>query len=166
MKDKSYVVECYRPDPRPGLIRACVPSAIAVSVGALCLALAFKGEFLAPELRDVIGALGSLLIVSGPIRAFAGLKTVLNDDRYLALRSDGLLLQEHHTQRMVPWDDIMTASWSDAEESLKIELRKGELETVPGHFVDISGHELAGRIIAIRRKALMNLLRPPNKPEC
>lgn len=103
------------------------------------------------------GALGLVLVAAGALFAIIGLRRVLDEESYLALRSDGALFVRGAERRLVVWSDV---------EDVRAE---------HGHVVFV-GHDgvraeidavFAGQPVAdvvrvareVRRKALFGLLR-------
>lgn len=159
---RPLIIEWYRPDPRRQLTRVCVPAAVAVSLGIMCVAAALNMGTLEPWLRAVLGAIGAGCSVGGPIYAVVGLRRALDDDRYLALRSDGLQVNGRDGSTVVPWAALNNATWDAQAHALRLEIEDADPWLFPQRFAGIRGDALAERICAVQRKALMNLLpRPP-----
>lgn len=103
---------------------------------------------------------GLLCVVGGMLTFVIAALRVLADDTCIGLRVDGVLYRRGGgVARLVAWEAV-DAVRVDGE-ALIVEVEGGEAWRVVDAFADITAAELAERIRATRRRALMGLpLRP------
>ena len=82
------------------------------------------------------------------------------DDRYLMLRVDGLLLQEHDEPWSILWESVSKVHWDDGDDTIVLQLRAEEEEDVriDQRYLGISNQELAKEAESVRRKSSFGLL--------
>lgn len=131
-----------------------------LTVGVVTTAFGFT-RLATHEALGLTALVGGLLCVVGGMLTFviAALK-VLADDTCIGLRVDGVLYRRGgEVARLVAWEAV-DAVRVDGE-ALIVEVEGGEAWRVVDAFADITAAELAERIRATRRRALMGLpLRP------
>lgn len=99
---------------------------------------------------------GLLFVVSGMLTFVIAALRVLADDTCIGLRVDGVLYRRGgEVARLVAWEAV-DAVRVDGE-ALIVEVEGGEAWRVVDAFADITAAELAERIRATRRRALMGL---------
>jgi hypothetical protein len=87
------------------------------------------------------------------------LQRILRDDGYLAIRTDGIVVQAAAIETLVPWAELAEARWDEPGHALILARAAGQPLVVEWSFARISGPELVARIEQDRRKAAMGLLR-------
>ena len=153
-----HIVEWFRVDPWPRIRAVLVVGPPAVSLGGIVIAVSFLTRA-SMTMRVEAAAAGFVLVAGGALYGMLGMSRVLREDVYLALRTDGVALQEPRGETLVPWDDLEDARWDAARGSLVLSRAGGTEVAVARRFAGIEGPALAARILSTRRKAAMNLLR-------
>lgn len=155
-------LEWFRPDPRPRLYRTYAIGVLLLLIGMGCCAAGFLG------LRTGAGGseaaytalmLAGLTAVASAMVLFVRRALwVLADETCLILRVDGVRFERSGASTQVPWEviDAVRAD-GDAVFISTDDARLGEIR-VRARFTDIDARELARRIEATRRRALMGLL--------
>lgn len=115
-----------------------------------------RNDWLVGEL--LLGALGLGCIVLGGGSAIVRLNTVLAEEEYLALRTDGAYLRIQKRRELLRWEDVSAVRWDAPREALVFELHDGKEWIRPEKYAGIDGPELAKRASEVRRKALFGLL--------
>jgi len=152
------ILEWHRAAAGARMKRVLVLGPAVLTLGGLVIAASFLTR--APRaLRADATLLGLALVAGAALFTMIGMQRILRDDRYLAVRTDGLFLQASGKETLIPWDRLERATWDPARRALVLERAEQPPIVVLGEFADIGGPELAGRIHAARRKAAMNLLR-------
>ncbi len=155
-----FVVEWYRPSQRRAIVRVVLLASTLVTVGGLTLSLSLRATAGEPSLAAVAAVLGGLAVLAGPLVATLGLMRILVDDEYLLLRSDGVVLVRGRAQTFVAWSDLSGAMPAAEVGGVALQRTVGPPLIVRGPFDDLDPATLARRLNHVRRKALMNLLRP------
>lgn len=142
------------------LVRVCAPCSLLVLLGALSLGYGLRLGDTALGIAAVLGGLA--LVIAGPVLAAVGLKRVLVDDVYLALRSNGVLWKDGAGETFVPWDSLARADVLAADDGLSLrEAGTGRELLIRERFVGIESAALAKRIGHLRLRVLHGLERPP-----
>lgn len=101
---------------------------------------------------------GMLLVVSGPATMIWSMRRRWDDDRYLMLRVDGLLMQEEEPWS-IRWDNVSKVRWDDGDDSIVLQLRSDDSEVrIDQRYMGITNQELAREAESVRRKASFGLL--------
>ena len=102
---------------------------------------------------------GLLLVVSGPATMIWSMRRRWQDDRYLMLRVDGLLVQDHERFSIL-WESVSRVRWDDGDDSIVLEMRdEDDAEVRIGQrYMGITNQDLAREAEAVRRKASFGLL--------
>lgn len=104
-----------------------------------------------------LGALGLACIVVGGGTAIVGLRRVLTEEAYLALRTDGAYFRNGAERSLVRWDDVEEIRHEGG--AVVFARHDGTSWVRRERFAGIEASELARRAAEIRRKALFGLLR-------
>lgn len=114
----------------------------------------------APDLEALsIAFLGFVFLVGGGLFAILGLRRVLEEERYLALRVDGLLFVDASTRRFVPWDDVAAIRYDSSEDAI-VFARESASDWVLGQrFAGVTNAEIATKALEVRRRALLGMYR-------
>lgn len=160
--DRGTNLEWFRPDPRPRLLRTYLLGMLLMLSGVGCCAAGFLGLRVGvgmPEGAFVLLLLVGLVAVATALVLFVRRALwVLADETCLILRVDGLRFERAGAATHVPWEVIdSVGADGDALRISTDDPRLGELR-VKTRFTDIDAGELARRIEATRRRALMGLL--------
>lgn len=116
------------------------------------------------ELTTGLVALGCL--VGGGLTAILGLRRVLAEESYLALRHDGALFVHGDEERFVAWEDVEDVRWDASTDALLFVSHDGEAVPLVARFADVANEEIAKRARAVRRRAVFGLLpRRAPRPE-
>lgn len=113
---------------------------------------------------DHLGLLGLVLglscVASGMLTFTVSALRALADDTCLGLRIDGLLYRRGgEVARVIPWEALGAVSAD--EDGLRVPVDDGDELLIRTLFADVEHGEIARRIMATRRRALMGLpLRP------
>lgn len=160
-ESKSFIVEWYRPSQSRMITRIWIRSATAVLLGSMMLGLAFFSSLVLPSLAFYLCVtLGAFCVPAGPLYAAIHFHRILREERYVALRNDGLLFQHDEHATFIPWQELDVPDAIE-ENGETIELFHGASPVVlPLPAPGDSASRLARRIKDVQRKALMNLLRP------
>lgn len=161
----AHIVAYFRVDPGPRITRSLVGSAAVMTCGSLTMAgsfarLAHAGHDLGDpsllKLGFALGAAGLALVIAGGLIAIVGLRRVLAEDRYLALRTDGVYFQDGARGSLLPWEDVEAIGVDDR--ALVFERHDGGRWIRPERLAGIEPEALAVRAREVRRKALFGLL--------
>ena len=116
----------------------------------------------APTLDDHRGVMFSLgiaalaLVVSGGGAAIWGLMRELSQERWLALRTDGLVIRDAGREKRAPWGQIAEVRMDGT--TIVVALASGNTWSIRDHFAGTTRSELGRRIAHVRRRALHGLL--------
>jgi hypothetical protein len=110
-------------------------------------------------LELALGFFGIGCIVAGGAAAIIGLRRVLSEESYLALRTDGAYFRTASERSLVRWEDVESVRWDAATRSVLFERHDGTAWIRREAFAGIDGEELAKRAGDVRRKALFGLIR-------
>jgi hypothetical protein len=83
---------------------------------------------------------------------------LLREDLYLALRTDGVMVQSPAGEMLVPWDDLEEVRWDEPSAALVLRRAAAEPIVLTRPFAGIGGQALAARVVAVRRKVAMKLM--------
>lgn len=159
------IVGWYRVDPTRRLGRALASGAAVMTLGSVVMALAFARlghaaiDFYAQEsllLAFAIGGLGLGTIVGGGVLAIVGLRGVLAEERYLALRTDGAYLRDGARREILLWADV--AEVRAEGRAVVFERHDGTTWLRDEAFAGIDATALARHAADVRGKALFGLL--------
>lgn len=182
------IVEHYRLDPSAALRRSLGWGMLIVTLGSLIVASAllvarleagrplpalgsdaiFRGGEVtadgAPVERPValelaLVAIGLSCITAGGAVAIVGLRRVLSEESYLALRTDGAYYRARGERDLLPWDEVEGVRWDPERRAVVFERHDGRAWVRAERFAGIEGEALAKRAAEVRRKALFGLLR-------
>lgn len=150
-------MEWYRVDPSMSVVRVLLIAAPVLLVGCLSVAFAWLATHRPVPLRAIVGAIGAAANVGGPLYAIFGLRRILMEDAYIAMRTDGVAIRDDAGERVIAWDAIESASVKDNQ--LALMLRNHETTIVAQRFSGISPEQLARRVEHLRRREAMGLRR-------
>lgn len=109
-------------------------------------------------LETGLALLGLACITAGGATTIVGLRRVLSEESYLALRTDGAYFRRGAEASLVAWDEVEEVRWDADARELRFERHDGSAWVRPERFADIDGATLAKRAAEVRRKALFGLL--------
>jgi hypothetical protein len=156
--DGIRIVDWYRADPWPRMRRTLLTGPAGLTLGALAVAVSFLTSS-SQELRAYAAGSGLALVAGAAIFTVASMHGILRDEAYLAIRTDGVILQYASQQTFVGWDALARARWDAMRNELVLDRAFGGPLVIGRAFARISGPALADRIEHARRKAAMGLLR-------
>ncbi len=111
-----------------------------------------------PLLELTTGLLAFGCLLGGGLTAMLGLRRLLAEESYLALRHDGALFVHGDEERFVSWDDVEDVRWDAGSDALLFVAHDGEAVPLVARFADMPNEELAKRARAVRRRAIFGLL--------
>lgn len=153
------VLEYFRRDESAGFRRLFLRGGLLVIAGILCVVYAelHRGT------RAFVWLLpaGVLTVASGPLSAILGLRRLLEDESYVAVRRDGIVLARPSSPPLLlPWDEVARVGFDARAGLAEIERTDGRAkEAIDMRLGGIDGRELARRLEAYRRRASFGLLR-------
>jgi hypothetical protein len=112
-----------------------------------------------PVLELTTGLFAFACLLGGGLTAILGLRRVLSEESYLALRHDGALFVHGDEERFVAWDDVEDVRWDASSDALLFVAHDGETVPLQARFADIANEEIARRARGVRRRAVFGLLR-------
>lgn len=163
--DGGRIVAWYRVDPTPRILRVLALGAAVMTLGSVVMGAAFAELGHSPvDFTDQralwiafgIGGAGLATVLSGGVVCILGLRRVLAEERYLALRTDGLYLRDGTEREVIPWDDVREVGHEG--EALVVERQDGRRWVRAERFAGVTAKELAARVRDTRGKALFGLL--------
>ena len=159
--DRTFIVEWYRVEQRRTLLGIWVAGASLLSCGVLMLAVVYRGtDGLGWPLGAGLAIVGALLTLAGPLFAVLAFQKVLSDDSYVALRGDGVLYNDGQQDHLIRWDDLEEVVHDAPTGAVRLRTSDGRWVSVEIELAGIAPQDLATRIVDVRRKALLELLRP------
>jgi hypothetical protein len=138
--------------PNPWARRA--PSAALFEVDAQGVPVAHRST----PLERVLGIVGLVCVVAGGLTTIVGLRRVLSEESYLALRTDGAYFRRGREASLLPWHEVEEVRWDEREKVVRFVRHDGSEWSRGERFAGIDGPELARRAAEVRRKALFGLL--------
>ncbi|MBK8170921.1 MAG: hypothetical protein IPK60_11340 [Sandaracinaceae bacterium] len=154
-ESRPLIVEWYRVDQSKQVVRVLMIAAPVLLIGCLCVAFAWTATHRPAFMRGIAGVIGAVFNVGGPLYAILGLKQILMQDSYIALRTDGVTLREDHVETTLRWDDIDEVRCHGyAVEFLK---RDGTTMAITQRFAGITASELAKRVEHVRKRAAFGM---------
>ncbi len=152
------ILEYFRRDETGRFRRLFLRGALLVMIGIVCVVFAelHRGT------RTFVWLLpaGVLTVASGPLSAILGLRRLLAEESYVAVRRDGIVLARAASEALVvEWDHVAKVAFDERAGFAVIE-RTGAAEAVviDMRLGEIDGKELAKRLEAYRRRAHFGLL--------
>ena len=152
------IVEWYRVDPWPRMMRYVVIGPALLTLGALVVAVSFVTRQSA-DVRLAATAIGFVLVAVAAVVTMAGMFRLLRDDAYLAMRTDGVALRTGGVDVVVPWSDLGAVRWDEARAELVLERDGADELRTAARFAGATGPQLAARIGRVKQRIAMNLLR-------
>ena len=150
------VLEWYRPLPARRMGEVVAWGVASIVAGTVMVGLAAYDRNVLPAWRPVLGILGGLFVVGGPITLLVGFHHLLfRDNWFLAVRLDGVCVRLPQLQVLIPWDDLERAL-TDAGGTLELRT-KTTVYRVSERFAGHEPIDIARRIDAARRRILHNL---------
>jgi len=138
------MIEWYRADRSARIRRVLVLASTFVAAGASVGAAAIRwGHGLA--------FVALALVVSGGVTAIAGLRRELMEERWLALRTDGLVYAHDGTTKRMPWKFIDDVAIEDGV--LVVTLRSGKRIEIRERFAGTTRATLVEHIARARMRA-------------
>lgn len=155
----ALIVEWYRLDQSGYIARVLGLGAVFVALGSFMVAagiapIAFPGG--APAALFFVGI---AFVAGGPLFSIFGLRRLMNDDAYIALRTDGLLVNLPDHEELVPWTDVSEVLFDPPSQRIALAREGAAPVFVSGRMAGITPAALAARIKDVHRKALFGLLR-------
>lgn len=145
------------------LVRVLLPAALVMAAGSVVTGVGFGNATLEVLMSTwywrvpaTVGGLG--LVIAAGLRAIWGLRRLLSEDSYIALRTDGLVVVDPGGgTTQVAWDDLAECRLDEGGDALRLELRDGEVMRVHARFSGIEPAALARRVEHLRRRTAFGL---------
>lgn len=144
-------------DARPD--RPALPARAAIFRGAEVTADGKPVPSRTSSWEIALGVLGLLCIVGGGAGAIIGLRGVMTEESYLALRTDGAYFRHDGERSLLPWHEVETVRWDPNARAVVFVRHDGSTWTRAERYSGTDGSTLAKRAAEVRRKALFGLLR-------
>ncbi len=148
-------IEWYRPVMTRQMLRVVVPCSLIVLTAALMIG---AGVLYREGTASVLFvSAGTVFAIIGPGLAAWGVLKFLKHDVYLTVRTDGVLFHDsagHDT--VITWSQLDGAAAPD-EGTLELAIEDRDTLVVHERFIGIANADLAARISAIQRKALLGV---------
>lgn len=106
-----------------------------------------------------LAGLGLICVAGGSAWAILGLRTVMSEESYLALRNDGAYFRHGRERSLLPWEEVETVRWDPEARAVVFVRHDGSTWVRAERFAGTEGSEIAKRASEVRRKALFGLLR-------
>jgi hypothetical protein len=114
----------------------------------------------APDPETWVPALlGFTFLVGGGLFAILGLRRVLEEERYLALRVDGLLFVDGSTRRFVSWDDVADVRYEAPGNAIVFVRESASDWVLDCRFAGASNSEIVKKALEVRRRSLLGMYR-------
>jgi hypothetical protein len=105
-----------------------------------------------------LALLGFGALVGCGLFAILGLKKVLSEESYLALRVDGVLfVRADGTRRFARWEEIEDVRHEAAGDAVVLAMHEGEPWALAWRFAGAGNAEIARKAAAVRRRALFGM---------
>lgn len=162
--DQRFVVEWFRPPVWGQLFLRWFAAAGLLGIGAVGIAMAWDGTGRIPRaVQWVAGSVGGLCTVLGATGGIFGIMKLLSqDDRYLLVRSDGLVIAGNADGAgFIPWRSLGDIRLDGR--MLVLERQDAAPVTMPARFMGTKPAALVERLNKHRRDALLGTLRKPRR---
>jgi hypothetical protein len=135
--------------------RTMIPAGILVVVGGTLIGAAFVSR-LGQTLGHGVALVGACMTLGGLVLAVGSAVVMIQEERYLAVRVDGILLHpSRDNETLVAWDDIAEVS-ANADGAVIVKRKEGSAET---WSVGAEAGALADKLEDFRKKAALGILR-------
>lgn len=152
------LLEWYRPDQTRRVWRVLLAGAGIMTAGGLVMAISFLTHQ-REAVRTYAAVVGIVLTVCGGLTTVLGMTRILADDRYIAVKLEGLVVALGGDERHLAWGDLERIRFDDESHLLLLEPREGDAIAVDTKFAGKTGPDLAQRLDELRRKASFGVLR-------
>lgn len=152
---RPLVVEWYRVDQSPQVVRVLMVAAPILLIGCLGVAFAVLATHRTPIVRAIVGLVGACGNVGGPLYAIFGLRHILMQDSYIALRTDGIAIRDNIDETLHAWDDIIDVR--SVDNTIVIDKRDDTTHTITLRFAGITHAALAKRVEHVRKRAALGM---------
>ena len=146
------MVEWYRADPWPSIRPVLLVGPPLLTLGGLVVAVSFLTHQ-PREVRVVAAVAGLALVAGGALFTMISMHWTLRDDTYIALRTDGVVIQSAGSEVLIAWDGSPAKHGlgSLAGQSSSGE-RQARVVILGRPFARIAGPALALRVKAVQRQ--------------
>jgi hypothetical protein len=103
-----------------------------------------------------LGIVALTLVVSGGGTAVLGLMRELSQERWLALRTDGLVIADAGSEKRMPWAKIEDVQMRGS--IIVVTMASGDSWSIRERFAGTTRAELGKRIAQVRRRVLLGLV--------
>ena len=160
MNEKTLILAWFRVDQSRSIGRLLLRSALILLAGSVLVAGYWTTELHPPPHRWAFGASGGFLCVIGPLTALLGLRKILSEDAYVALRTDGVFLSNATRaggEQLIGWDDFIDA----AEEggATVLSMRDGSPLVFDRPLAGADARVFARQLAQMRRRLLLGIPR-------
>ncbi len=154
-----WILEWYRYGISRLVLRQLAFGACLLCAGCFLSGVGVVLSFRGPETTGaVLTTLGTMLTLSGPLYSVLGLRELIRQDQVIALRTDGLWVQDRASESLTPWEDIAQANYDPVERTVSVTLRSGQRLLLAAPAEQHLAQQFANRIWFIRNRALFGLL--------
>jgi len=158
----AQLVDWYRVSQAPMLRRAFMPAMLGfVPLGGLSITLG-TSRLLPASLGPIAILAGIAIVAAGPIWCAFTLLSSIGNDRYLAIRVDGLALKlvADAPERLIVWEELEDARYDETTHCAHLTIRDRSSCTLSEPFADVSLPELMRRVRDARRLSVWQRLTP------
>lgn len=149
------VVAWWRAETRTRIVRIWGVGACLVATGVSLIAAArLASAPIAGIAQAALAVVGAVCTLAGPLYAVLAFKAALSEERWVALRSDGLAWSDGGREDFIAWGDLEAVEATPQGVVLQA---AGTRHLVDAPLDGITHEELAARIDLSRRRALMGI---------
>ena len=156
----SQIVEWYRPNPLPRLIRLGIVTGSIMICGVLVMAFGYDAtpSYFIENSEAWIGV-GMLFVIGGVSGTVYGVWRIHSKEEiYLQLERKGLVYVSGNQQTEIAWQAITDIGVVD--KGIEINFDTNQSIRIEAHFIGIDHHSLKSRLIEVKRNALLGIRSP------
>ena len=146
-------VDFFRVDRSAPTRRILFVAGALVTIGASAIG-AHLVHRLPTDVAHLVSLVGGLMTLSGLVLGFGSMATMLFENVYIAIQTEGLLVHDNGRETKIAWDDLEGV---DLEPKGMVALRRAKAASVRFHAGGAS-KALVARVEEARRKATIGLL--------
>lgn len=150
-------VEFYRADASVRITTIVLLCPIPVAIGLFVIAKPMHSA-MEPWAAWLLGITGLLFVIAGPLAMVLNLKRSLQAERYLLVRTDGVLERCGPDAVLHRWEDIEAVVYDGSSKEVILQYRDEDPVRLTNRYAGIDPRNLARRLDEVRRKSLFNLI--------